>query len=47
MLREWILAAAILALPTCALAQVQSGVQSGVQGGGVQGGGVRGGGQPR
>jgi hypothetical protein len=38
---KWILAAAILAMPTYALAQVQSGVQSGVQGGvqtGVQSG---------
>ena len=34
MLREWIiLAAAILLLPTYALAQVQSGVQSGVRSG--------------
>ncbi|MFZ1948439.1 MAG: hypothetical protein WCA05_00330 [Pseudolabrys sp.] len=30
---KWIFAAAILAMPTYALAQVQSGVQSGVQGG--------------
>lgn len=34
MLREWIIvAAAIVTLPTDALAQVQSGVRSGVQGG--------------
>src|SRR6476469_9513345 len=31
LIREWILAAPILALPSCALAQVQSGVQSGEQ----------------
>jgi len=28
LLRKWILTAAIMALPTCALAQIQSGVQS-------------------
>jgi len=32
MLREWILAAAILALPAYALAQVQTGIQGGAQG---------------
>jgi hypothetical protein len=30
LLRKWILAAAIMALPTCALAQVQSGLRSGL-----------------
>jgi hypothetical protein len=29
--RPWIVAAAIIVLPTCALAQVQSGLQSGVR----------------
>jgi hypothetical protein len=33
LLRKWILAAAIMALPTYALAQVQSGVQGGLQSG--------------
>ncbi|MFY9599078.1 MAG: hypothetical protein WB540_18290 [Pseudolabrys sp.] len=37
MFGKWIFAAAILVMPTYALAQVQSGVQSGVQTG-VQGG---------
>lgn len=36
-LREWILAAAVLVLPTYALAQVQSGVQSGVKSGVLSG----------
>jgi hypothetical protein len=31
--RKWILTAAIMTLPTCALAQIQSGVQSRVQSG--------------
>jgi hypothetical protein len=30
LLRKWIFAAAIMALPTCALAQLQSGLRSGV-----------------
>lgn len=33
LLRKWILAAAIMALPTCAFAQLQSGVRSGLQSG--------------
>jgi hypothetical protein len=33
LLRKWILTAVIMALPTCALAQIQSGVQSRVQSG--------------
>jgi hypothetical protein len=35
--RKWIVAAAIMALPACALAQVQSGVQSGVRSGVIGG----------
>jgi hypothetical protein len=37
LLRQWILAAAIMALPTCAIAQVQSGVQGGLQSGALSG----------
>jgi hypothetical protein len=33
LLRKWVLAAVIMALPTCALAQVQSGLRSGLQSG--------------
>jgi len=43
MLREMILAPAILALPTGALAQAQSGVQSGAPQNGVQSGVPQGG----
>jgi len=36
-LREWILAAAVLVLPTYALTQIQSGVQGGVKSGVLSG----------
>ena len=50
MLREWMFAAAILTLPTYALAQVRGGVQSGEPRSGVQSGEPRSGvqsGEPR
>jgi hypothetical protein len=37
MLHKWILAAAIMMLPTAALAQLQSGLQSGVRSGVLSG----------